>query len=526
LGFFWIQPFFWAINESSDATFYEHYMAERGHKLGLEYRYMLSQVSKGTLMYDYLNDRKVDDGTGDTSDEYGFGDDTLLRPNDDRYWFRMSHYQGLPLDFYAKVNLDIVSDQDYLREFKYGLTGFFDTEKYFNKNFNRVFEDYADPVRTNKLNLNRNWDRYSLNLEMLWFDNIINRRFSDTDTTLQKMPFIGFDGAKQKILASPFYFDLDSEYTYFYREDGDKSHRADIHARVYVPYQYKNYFVFEPSIGLRETIWNVDPENETAGDDDRFNRQIYDIKLDLTSEISKIFDVNIATIDRIKHNILSEISYDYIPDQDQGDLPQFDALARIDEQSLLTYSITNIFTRRSLKQQKGSDDSPNYDYRQFARLEIGQSYDINEARDDTADGIPDNKRRPFSPLKGDLDLILGRYLTVDADAKWDVYDDKFTSKNAAVTVRDKRGDSLSTEYRFTENETESIYFNIRLKVSDKFTTYGEYEKNIFDDQRIDTIVGILYESQCWSLELRYIDEPEDRKYQFSINLLGLGGFGT
>jgi LPS-assembly protein len=477
-------------------------------------------------MYDYLDDREVDDGTGDTSDEYGFGDDTVLRPNEDRYWFRMSHYQGLPLDFYAKLNLDIVSDQDYLREFKYGLTGFFETERYFSKNFNRVFEDYADPVRTNKLNLNRNWDQYSLNLEMLWFDNVINRRFSDTDTTLQKLPFMGFDALKQKILASPFYFDLDSEYTYFYREDGDKSHRTDIHARVYFPYQYKNYFIFEPSIGLRETIWYVDPENEIVGDDDRFNRQIYDIKLDLTSEISKIFNVNIATIDRIKHNILPEIRYDYIPDQDQDELPQFDELARIDEQNLLTYSITNLLTRRSVRKTRGSDDSVNYDHRQFGRLKFEQSYDINEARDDRADGIPDNERRPFSPLKADLDLTLSQYLTVDADAQWDVYDDTFTTTNAAVTVTDKRGDSFSTEYRFTENETESIIFNIRLKVSDKFTSFAKYERNIFDDQRIDTIVGILYKTQCWSLELRYIDEPDDQKYQFSINLLGIGEFGT
>jgi LPS-assembly protein len=487
---------------------------------------MLSRISKGTLMYDYLDDRKVDDGTGDTSEKYGFGDDTVLRPNDDRYWFRMSHHQELPGDFYAKVSLDIVSDQDYLREFKYGMTGFFDTEKYFNKNFNRVFDDYADPVRVNKISVNRNWASYGFNLEALWFDNVINRRFSDTDPTLQKLPFIGFDASKQRIMASPFYFDLDSEYTYFYREDGDKSHRADIHTRVYFPYQFKDYFVLEPSVGLRETIWYVDPEIETVDDDNRFNRQIYDIKVDLTSEIYKVFDVNIADIDRIKHSILPEISYDYIPDQDQKDLPQFDALARIDEQSLLTYSITNFVTWRSTKKQIGADDATNYDYRQFGRLKFEQAYDINEARDDMADGIPNNKSRPFSPIRGELDLSLGRYLTVDADAQWDVYDDTFTTTNAAVTVTDKRGDSLWTEYRFTENETESISFNIRLKVSDKFTSFAEYERNIFDDQRIDTIVGILYETQCWSLELRYIDEPEDRKYQFSINLLGIGELGT
>ncbi|UCH20229.1 MAG: LPS-assembly protein LptD [Deltaproteobacteria bacterium] len=530
-GFFWIQPFFWAINESSDATFYEHYMTERGHKLGLEYRYVLSDASKGTLMVDYLEDRKVDDGIGDSSEEYGFGDDDVLRPNEERYWFRTSNYQALPLNFYGKLNLDIVSDQDYLREFKYGLTGFFDTEKYFNKNFNRVFDDYADPVRTSKLNINRNWDSYSLNLEAVWFDNVINRRFEDTDPTIQKLPFVGFDASKQRIFTSPLFFNLDSEYTYLYREDGDKSHRVDIHPRVSLPYQFKQYFTLEPSVGLRGTLWYVDPDEDISGpadsDDDRFNRQIYDIKVDLTSEISKTFDVNVGTIDRIKHVILPEIAYDFIPDQDQSDLPQFDDLDLIEQRNLVTYAINNIFTWRSLRKAEGSEDSSNYDYRQFARLKFEQSYDIKEARDDDpADGTEDTERRPFSPIKGELDLTLGRYLTVDADAQWDVYEDKLNSGNIAFRVADKRNDRLYTEYRYTEDSTESVFFNVHLKISDRLATFAEYERNIFDNQRIDTVVGILYQAQCWSIEFRYIDEPEDRKYGFSIALFGLGEVGA
>ncbi|MDH4206448.1 MAG: putative LPS assembly protein LptD, partial [Desulfobacteraceae bacterium] len=39
----YLQPLFWAINESSDATFYAHYMGSRGEKLGLEYRYVLDE---------------------------------------------------------------------------------------------------------------------------------------------------------------------------------------------------------------------------------------------------------------------------------------------------------------------------------------------------------------------------------------------------------------------------------------------------------------------------------------------------
>ncbi len=99
----YIQPFYWAINQSSDATFYVDYMADRGEKLGLEYRYVLDESSKGTLMYDFLNDRKVDDGSLDSSDKWGYEDDDVLRPNSDRYWFRMKHDQALPFVFFRKA---------------------------------------------------------------------------------------------------------------------------------------------------------------------------------------------------------------------------------------------------------------------------------------------------------------------------------------------------------------------------------------------------------------------------------------
>jgi LPS-assembly protein len=45
-GIDYVQPFFWAISESADATFYEHYMNRRGNKLGAEFRYVLDERSK------------------------------------------------------------------------------------------------------------------------------------------------------------------------------------------------------------------------------------------------------------------------------------------------------------------------------------------------------------------------------------------------------------------------------------------------------------------------------------------------
>jgi len=533
-GGYFIQPFFWAINESSDATFYEHHMHLRGDKLGLEYRYVLSEKSKGTLMYDFLNDRKTDDGTLESSEKWGYQDDDELRPNHHRYWFRMSHHQAMPMDFFAKLDVDIVSDQDYLKEFEDGKTGFNETEKYFNKNFGRELDDYNDYVRANRLNLNRNWDKYSLTAETLWYDNVINRRWKDSDTTLQQLPLIVFDGSKQQVLKSPLYFSLDSQYTYLYSEDGQRGHRADVYPRFYLPYRFKNYFSFEPSAGVRETGWYMDRketgEDYLSEEKKRFNRQIYDIKLDLSSEMYKVYESEIFGTSGIKHSVTPQIIYEYVPDQDQDEFPDFDidSIDRIEKKNLITYSITNTFTSRSINNTIKSDNEPiMYDYRQFFWLRLEQSYNIYEDREDNPQKWENQTdRRPFSPLKAELEFFPVKYLSFEGDVQWCSYDDEFVSYNAKMNLSDNRDDTLSVEYRYTQDSIKSITSDLSLKITDFLTAYGGYERNILNDKRIKTSAGLKYQAQCWSLRIGCTDEPDDRKYEFSINLYGLGEVGN
>ena len=131
------QPFFWAISDSQDATFYAHYMSKRGLKYGAEYRWVLDERSRGTLMGDYLHDRKVDDGTGTSSDDWGYTDDDALRTNRDRYWIRGKIDQTLPWGFTAAVDIDWVSDQDYLQEFRHGYSGYYAANTYFTEEWGR-----------------------------------------------------------------------------------------------------------------------------------------------------------------------------------------------------------------------------------------------------------------------------------------------------------------------------------------------------------------------------------------------------
>jgi len=527
-GFFLNQPFFWAINDNTDATFYGYYMSERGLKLAGEYRYLLSEQTKGTWMLDFLNDGRIDDGTGDSSSRWGFEGDGVLRPNRDRYWFRGSHYQPVPLGFFAKLNLDFVSDQDYLNEFKVGYSGFDDTREYFLDAFSREIDDYTDSVRLSQLNFNRNWTRFNFDIDFRWFDDVVKRRLGEENDTVQRLPFVGLDGLKQSIAKSIFYWDITSEYDYFYRQDGDRGHRFDVHPRLYLPTKLKNYFAFEPSVGIRGTYWNVNPDTSGAipGDDqkDTFSRELYDISAEMSTDFFRVFRFDSGSIDRVKHGIRPQILYEYIPDVDQADLPQFDDLDRIDARNLVTYSLINTLTSRRMKPiLPNRPNLPRYDYSEFLRLELAQSYDIDEATRN--DLLPGEKKRPFGPILADLDLSLTKQITLDATAGWDVYDRKFDSSNIYLTLFNNRRDRFGIDYFYTRDRSASVSLDFLINLTASLATTFEYEQNLRADRWLKTYVGLQYTAKCWSTEVVYRSEPNNTSIQFLVNLFGIGGLG-
>lgn len=544
-GTYYNQPFFWAIDESSDATFYGQYMDSRGLKPGVEYRYYLDDRSKGTWMVDGLDDQKIDNGIGDSSEKWGFedGGTDILRKNKNRYWLRGSHHQKVPWGVQAKLDIDIVSDQDYTREFKNGHMGWENSKDYFEEVFNRDLDDYNDPIRTNQLNFNKIWSLYSLNAQFRYDLDSTIRNSHKPDVNLQQLPIIEFDGVKQRISTSSFFYNLNSQYVYYWSRDGKRTQRLDAHPRLYLPFQLSPFINIEPSVGVRGTVWR--PNKREYGPDDKkfYHREVYDTRLDFFSEIYSVFHIEDKTIEAVKHTIRPRIIHDFIPDVDQDDLPNFDAIDRIANQNLLTYSLINTLTSKSRK--KGSfdnshridktkatiiDSASDYSYNDFLRFELEQSYDINEAKEKDPD-------RPFSPVNARLDLVPGRYISMEADALWSVYDTKFLSHNIAANLWDLRGDRLAVEYRYTRdsdeislNPAQSLSADLRVKVTDRLSVSADYEYNFLDNTRIQTGIGMNYRAQCWSFEGRItdrtgVDNSQNLDFEVKVNLFGLGEFG-
>jgi len=544
-GIYYSQPFFWAIDESSDATFYGQYMNSRGLRPGVEYRYYLDDWSKGTWMLDGFVDQKIDDGIGDSSEKWGFEDGgvDILRKNEDRYWLRGSHHQRMPWGVRARLDVDIVSDQDYTRDFKNGRMGWKNSKDFFEEVFSRDLDDYNDPIRTNQLNFNKTWPLYSLNAQLRYDLNSTIRNTHNPDATLQQLPIIEFDGIKQRISTSPFFYNLNSQYVYYWSRDGGRTQRIDAHPRLYLPFQLKPFINIEPSVGVRETIWR--PDKKEYGPDDKkfYHRELYDTRLDLFSEIYGVFHTEGKAMEAVKHTIRPRIIHDFIPDVDQDDLPNFDSLDRIANTNLLTYSLTNTLTSKTRKKDSFDishridktkatviDSAADYSYNDFLRFELEQSYDINEAKEKDPD-------RPFSPVGARLDLVPGRYIALEADALWSVYDTKFLSHNIIANLWDLRGDRLSMEYRYTRdsdeislNPTQSLSADLRVKVTDRLSLSADYEYNFLDNTRVQTGLGMNYKARCWAFEGRItdrtgVDNSHNFDFEIKMNLFGLGEFG-
>jgi LPS-assembly protein len=517
-GFEYEQPLFIAIAKNQDTTVYLDFMKDRGVKTAIEYRYILDPESQGGLFFDYLHDRKIDDGTEKTSD-YSF-DSTPQRTNSNRYWVRSKLNQKLPFESSLKLDVDIVSDADYLHEFKNGFTGFTETSHYFTKNFGRSIDDYDDTTRENRLNINKIFEDKALNLDVQWFDDIIARKHNEEDTTLQTLPSISYSSSKQKIGSSFLYYDLESSFKYFYRKDTTidliNGERFDIHPTFSIPLRFKQYLYIDPSIGLRETAWYTDDfqtATSTTNGEDNFNhREIFDLHLDFSTQFTKIFNPNSSFADKIKHEIVPELKYTYIPGVDQTELPFFNSIDRIYKENSITWFLTQRFTTR-----KTTENNKNL-YYEFAWIKLYQTFDINEKRNDDDE--------PFSDISFEGEFYFNNYIAFNSQFDYSPYAHNFTSHETGITLLDKRGDSFHAEYRFQRDMSKSAFGIIKIIIFDSLNAYYSHEQDLFNEERIESKVGLEFERSCWSLITSFSDTPYDKSFSIFIKLHGIGAFGT
>ncbi|SDB07751.1 LPS-assembly protein [Desulfonatronum thiosulfatophilum] len=553
-------PYYWAIDEEKDATFYANMMSKRGVMMGAEYRQFTDLDSKGVWQANWLHDSKTSPTEADEDPQ--FQEDGLTRPNTNRYWVRGKHdgYLIHPL-WKTKFDVDIVSDQNYLREFKHGYTGYERTHDSMVRDFGRGMNNIDSRNRANAFELSRSWNQfgfrgglhYTQALEY-WTDN----RPSTQNPTLQRLPELNLDYYKTQLGTSPFELEARNQAVYFWREFGTTGGRVDIAPRLSLPWNTA-YGTVTPSTGWRQTFYAVDKhENSRRGVDeskDFHERGIPDFRIDAFTSLFGIHDLGApgkvtplaenagnSQWTKMKHTIQPELSYSYIPRVNQDSNPFFTGDDRINERNLLSYTLRNTFNRRldrvvELPRPDGAEGFVLEDavqirstYLDFLRIRFDQAYDFVEAKRD--DRLDQYERRPFTDIRTDVTFSPGRYIDLVNRTWYSPYDNMITQHEhmlrgnypglgSAYFGFDFLSEVTDDFRRRNQQKREILRVGGLINLPRGWHLSADYKRDLQTKEDIEKILGIGFAHQCYFLNFLFSQTPDENRFEVQISLKGL-----
>ncbi|MBN1381499.1 MAG: LPS-assembly protein LptD [Deltaproteobacteria bacterium] len=500
-------PFFWAVTKSMDATFYQRYIEKRGFKEGMEFRYAVGENTYGTFYGDFLNDRKqvVEDASAGVMRNW---------QSDQKRWsYYWNHETRFDPTFYVRADIGKVSDNWYFKDFS---SHNYYLDHYTGERDNRFekvpfWGDESLAALSSTARVFKAWDHYSLSLLGRYTDDFTK---PSNSATLQTYPELTFTGVKQPVFDTPLYWGLDTSYNYYYRSEGQKGHLYDLEPVISLPLNLGRHVQLTPELGWKGTFWRRE-DPQAQGDLRRDDRNLMTAGISLNTELSRLYNVNGTSIDKIMHRIVPEVSYQYIAGSDQEGLPDF--VATYDAKNALTYALTNTFTAR-IKEKDGK-----VGYRQIARIKLAQTYDIKESRRDLAN--PADRKIPFGLLDLEVDLNPLSYASLRVQNTLNVYSGDWTNANYDLLLNDGRGDAAIVGYHYARDLVEEIDLSLKAVLTNSFNVLYILRRNEQDSRTLESTYGIDYHRQCWGITLSYSESYDDRRFMLLISLTGLGRFG-
>ncbi len=570
-GFYYTQPFYWAVNDASDMTFYAGFMTKRGSEFGAEYRSMPYTHQKTWFIASGIRDSKT----------------AVFRDNKSRYWLRgmADGYIGTS-GWQYRANLDYVSDQDYLREFSSGFLGFNKSREVLYSAFGRdPNEDYQN--RVSQALAFRDWDRFGLAVGIRYEQNPSlghGGAKRSSDTLIQHFPdFNAFLYRGGIVPGIPLEAEAAFTSSYLYRRLGTSGMRTELFPQISLPLDLK-YLSLIPSLGVRQTWYtstHVDRSSaamdygtsETNPDLQGRSRTLPNIDVQAFTETSRIWQLSGTPVGApgnsdtgffsgwagLRHNIQFRANYTHIRNEDQSENPFYGPDDRINTTNEITYSIINILTRkRGVVQKaaraqlppldgaevKNAADTVNYDYLDLLRWKVEWGYDFKEAhRNQYLDTYPN--RRPMMDIFSELSIQPSDWISYRNRLFISPYSGDISRQEHLLSWRISKYLSWSTgiDYR-TKDYNFRNYLHTQDSRTFSFTTPMRKLVNrvvinplpkwslSLDDVRnlrapgrwgrgYEKTYSIAYTDQCYRLIFQYKYDDYDKSYAFLFQIPGL-----
>jgi LPS-assembly protein len=507
-------PYYWVINKEMDATFYERYLQNRGAMEGGEFRINNPQWGEGVWAFNYIHDE---------ADKQFLLDKGYPFQAEDRFWLRARHDVELPWDIEAKIDLDIVSDRNFLQEFNQGSSSEYTANKMFRDYFGRgILYDYTSLVRESAIDLEKKGESTLLSMNADYFEQL-----QDTlvRSTVQKLPSFSFSIIPKPVGDSSVYYTLQSSETNYYRQEGDREQRLDIYPRIFYPMHWANYLDVEPSAGFRTTSYDIQWEDSTVGanSDNSSQRVLGDANVEISSRLNRDFPISLGNFVAVEHSIRPEISYEYTnQDVMVGQNAHIDQLDLNQNRNGIRYGFSTFLTAKEVKND--AEGNPVVSYQEWFRLRAFEFFNFERPFvQDPLFSTPVMREGP-SPAGIRMDITPKSYVTLSYNADFDWADTGTgNSHDLFITLDDGKGSMFRVDYQERQdlqiNEiTTEIYYKVWKDIY--LNTYHDY--SIADGLIYKQGYGIRYYHGCWGIGLAYEKEGSDNRALFSIELLGMG----
>ena len=480
-GTFVSVPVYWNMADNFDMTITPVNFSDRGLQINTENRYLL-QDHTGTVRYSALDDDIS--GTG--------------------RWYRgWEHRAQLPGGINARLNLQRVSDSEFLEDFDDG-----------------DFPQDTDFLPSS-LRLNRGFGDWKGNVLFKEFQTLdLNELIADRPYELK--PRISLD-LTPLVEPNQVNFRWRNQLTRFEREESTNGTRLRMTPLVTYPVEDVFYFI-KPQLQLDLTHYRLDPRDDQPDEIDR--------ALPLVSiDSGLIFERNIGLNDSWLQTLEPRLYLLYVPYDDQSDIPDFDTSRQLESYNGLfrnnrfnggdrigdAQQVSLGITTRFFEPEKG---------REVFTASVGQAFYLEDRRvsiDNTAIEESDKSgfisRLQYRPSEPWL-LSLGNVFDDDDDE----------SVQTDVALRYHNSPVLfNLEYHYRQDELEQTTLSTVYPLSNRWTGFFKHQYSIRKDRPVHNLVGAAYESCCWEFQALYEEESNeqitDTDYAFYLQFT-LKGFSN
>jgi LPS-assembly protein len=534
-GLFYTQPYFHVLDDSRDLTLYATMMSKAGLMASARYRSHTAPRDKLWFMGSALAGRDVVRSPGDDPTDMG-----LARTNWNRYWLRgmADGYVG-ETPWRYRVNMDLVSDQGYLREFSSGPIGFDDSRDEAFAMFGRNLRE-DDQKRLNTATVYRDWDRAGLAVGIryeqdarLGHGNVPARR----DETAQTLPFAQAFLFKGRAMPDmPLEIEMRADTEYLYRRTGTSGGKSELYPRLTLPLDMR-YASLLGTVGWRQTFYHTtsqahsDPvlggEVSALPNQSGTSRSLLDMDLQLYTDLERAWwftpDASLQPQEEnlgnsrttgLYHQIQPRLRYRLTPTLNQNSNPYYSPDDRILARDELTYSLTNILSRQvsAVTRNPGEEGEPPVyavtdSHADVLRWQVQAGYDRKEAS--RTRYREEFSRRPFTDVYSELELWPFDWLSYTSRLYISPYDLELSRYDHTFTLSPWNWLhwSTGTSYRTGEYELRQ-----KLKMDDEIQIQRESPLHLLDNH-----ISLSYDA--WGIEyVEYRDIKKNEIYDQRLNL--------